>query len=98
MTLVSYLFLLFFKMDELIFKFNVRLKTLLREAFRNQNFKVTWFTNLKKTCIGRNEFSFQFRKIIAHYRRIGYTVNVMRQSARLVFSPMMVDNSVCCLV
>ena len=33
---------------ELIFKFNVGLKTFLRtRAFRNQNFMVTWFTNLR---------------------------------------------------
>ena len=38
------------------------------------------------------DFSFQFRKIIARYRRIGYNLNVMRQSACLVFNPIMVDN------
>ena len=27
-------------------KFNVALKTLLRKGIRNQNFMVTWFTNL----------------------------------------------------
>ena len=32
---------------ELISKYNVGLKTLLNEAFRNQNFMVTWFTNLR---------------------------------------------------
>ena len=37
-------------------------------------------------------FSFQFRKIITRYRRIGYNLNVMRQSACLVFNPIMVDN------
>ena len=31
-------------------------------------------------------FSFQFRKIITQYRRIGYNLNVMRQSACLVFN------------
>ena len=31
------------------------------------------------------DFSFQFRKIITRYRRIGYNLNVMRQSACLVF-------------
>ena len=36
--------------------------------------------------------SFQFRKIITRYRRIGYNLNVMRQSACLVFNPIMVDN------
>ena len=38
-------------------------------------------------------FSFQFRKIITRYRRKGYNLNVMRQSACLVFNPIMVvDN------
>ena len=37
-------------------------------------------------------FSFQFRKIITRYRRIGYNLNVMRQSACLVFNPITVDN------
>ena len=35
---------------------------------------------------------FPFRKIITHYRRIGYNLNVMRQSACLVFNSIMVDN------
>ena len=38
------------------------------------------------------DFSFQFRKIITRYRRIGYNLNVMRQSVCLVFNPIMVDN------
>ena len=37
-----------------------------------------------KKLIGRNDFSFQFRKIISRYKRIGYKLNVMRQSACLV--------------
>ena len=49
-----------------------------------------------KKLIGRIDFSFQFRKIITRYRRmpIGYNFfkNVMRQSACLVFNPIMVDN------
>ena len=44
-----------------------------------------------KKLIGSNDFSFQFRKIIIRYRRIGYNLNVMRQSACLVFNPIMVD-------
>ena len=31
-------------------------------------------------------------KSITHYRRIGYNLNVMRQSASLVFYPIMLDN------
>ena len=37
-------------------------------------------------------FSFQFRKIISHYKRIKYNLNVLRQSACLVFNPILVDN------
>ena len=32
--------------DELIFKYNVGLKTFYVRAFWNQNFMVSWFTNL----------------------------------------------------
>ena len=53
---------------------------------------VTWFTKSFKKLIGSNDFSFQFRKIITRYRRIGYNLNVMRQSACLVFNPITVDN------
>ena len=37
------------------------------------------------------DFSNQFRKIIMHYKRIGYNLNLMRQSACLVINPIMVD-------
>ena len=54
---------------------------------------VTWFTNLRNLRkIGSNGSSFQFRKIKTRSRRIGYNLNVMRQSASLVFNPIMVDN------
>ena len=39
-----------------------------------------------KELIGRNDFSFQFRKIITRYRRMGYNLNVMRLSACLVLT------------
>ena len=37
------------------------------------------------------DFSDQFRKIIMRYKRIGYDLNVMRQSACLIINPIMVD-------
>ena len=37
------------------------------------------------------DFSDQFRKIIMRYKRIGYNLNVMRQSACLVINPITVD-------
>ena len=40
------------------------------------------------------DFSDQFRKIIMRYKRIGYNLNVMRQSACLVINPIKVDGYV----
>ena len=37
------------------------------------------------------DFSDQFRKIIIRYKRIGYNLNVMRQSTCLVINPITVD-------
>ena len=76
---------------ELIPKYNVGLKTLLGEGLSEPEFYGALVYKFKK-LIGRDDFSFQFRKIITRYRRIGYNLNVMRQSACLVFNPIMVDN------
>ena len=42
--------------------------------------------------MGRTDFSDQFRKIIIIHKRIGYDLNVMRQTACLVVNPITVDN------
>ena len=42
--------------------------------------------------MGRTDFSDQFRKIIIRHKRIGYNLNVMRQSACLVINTITVDN------
>ena len=66
--------------------FNALIFPILRDCLQS----VCIFLSLK--LIGINDFSFQFRKIITRYRRIAYNLNVMRQSACLVFNPIMVDN------
>ena len=38
------------------------------------------------------DFSSQFRKVIMRYKRIGYNLNVMRQSACLAINQIMVDS------
>ena len=76
---------------ELTSVLNVGLKTLLREGLSEPEFYGDLVYKFKK-LIERNDFYFQFRKIITRYRRIGYNLNVMRQSACLVFNPIMVDN------
>ena len=77
----------------MISKYNVWLKTLLNEGLSESEFYGDLVYKFKK-LIGSNDFSFQFRKIITRYsyRRIGYNLNVMRQSACLVLNPIMVDN------
>ena len=45
-----------------------------------------------RKVVSRAEFSDQFRKVIIHYKRIGYNINVMRQSAFLVVCPITVDS------
>ena len=42
--------------------------------------------------MGRTDFSDQFQIIIIHHKRIGYNLNVIRQSACLVINPITVDN------
>ena len=63
---------------ELISKFNIGLKTLLLEGLSEPEFYGDLVYKFKN-FIGRNDFSFQFRKPITRYRRKGYNLNVMRQ-------------------
>ena len=53
---------------DLISKFNIGLKTLLREGLSEPEFYGDLVYKFKK-LIGMNDFSFQFRKIITRYRR-----------------------------
>ena len=53
------------------------------------------FSNLVyklKTIVGYTDFSNQFRKIIIRYKRNGYDLNVMRQSACLVLNQIIVND------
>ena len=75
----------------LVSKFNVGLKTFLRHGLSEPEFYGDLVYKFKK-IVGRTDFSDQFRKIIIRYRRIGYNLNVMQQSACLVFNPITVNN------
>ena len=76
---------------ELISKFSVGLKTLLHQGLSEPEFYGDFVYKFKK-IVGRADFSDQFRKIIVRYKRIGYNINIMRQSACLVFNPITVNN------
>ena len=70
---------------KLISKFNVGLKTLLREGLSEPEFYCDLVYKFKKLNEGMTS------KTIIRYKRIGYNLNIMRQSACLVFNPIMVD-------
>ena len=70
---------------ELVSKYNVGLKTLLHQGL-SAEFYGDLVYKFKNKIVGRADFSDQFRKIIVRYKRIGYNINRMRQSACLVFN------------
>ena len=76
---------------ELVSKFNVGFKPLLHQGLSEPEFYFDLVYKFKK-IEGRADFSDQFRKIIERYKRIGYNINIMRQSACLVFNPITVNN------
>ena len=42
--------------------------------------------------VGSDNFSAQFIKIFSHYKKIGYNINVLQQTACLVVNPITVGN------
>ena len=54
-------------------------------------FEIDLVYKLKK-IVGSNNFSAQFIKIISHYKKIGYNINVLQQTACLVVNPITVGN------
>ena len=51
----------------------------------------TWCINSEK-IIGKNDFAYQFKKIVVRYKKIGYNINVMGQTACLVVNPIRVNS------
>ena len=76
---------------DLISKFQVGLKSLLRQGLSEPDFYGDLVYQLKK-IVGSNNFSAQLIKIISHYKKIGYNINVLQQTACLVVNPITVGN------
>ena len=66
-------------------------------------YKLTVFTFIKssiygdlvyklKNIFGSNNFSAQFIKIISHFKKIGYNINVLQQTACLLVNPITFGN------
>ena len=64
-------------------KYNVGLKTLLLQGLSEPEFYGDLVYKFRK-IIGKNDFPYHFKKIVVRYIKIGYNINVMRQTACLV--------------
>ena len=74
----------------MISKFNVGLKSLVHQGLSEPEFYGNLVYKFKKIR-GMTDFSKKLRKIIMRYKRIGYNLNIMRQSACLIINPITVD-------
>ena len=70
-------------------KFNIGLKTLLQQGIAEPIFYSDLVYKFKR-IVGKPNFSDQFKKIVKRYIRVGYNLDIMRQSACLVLNPITV--------
>ena len=69
----------------------IRLKSLLHQGLFEPEFFGDLVYKLKK-IVGSNNFSAQFIKIMSHYKKFGYNINVLQQTACLVVNLITVGN------
>ena len=75
----------FHRHSELIVKYNIGLKTLLQQPIFYGDLVYKF-----KRIVGKPNFCDQFKKIVKRYIRVGYDLDIMRQSACLVLNPITV--------
>ena len=75
---------------DIVSKYNVRLKDFFRRAFRPEFYGDLVYRFRKN--IGKNDFPYHFKKIIVRYKKIGYNIDVLRQTACLVINPIKVNS------
>ena len=74
----------------LLEKYSVSLKTLLQQGISEPEFYGDLVYRFRK-IVGKCNFSEQFRKLINRYKRIGYSLDIMWQTACLVVNHIIVD-------
>ena len=79
----------YYRHSKLIVKYNIGLKTLLQQGISEPIFYGDLVYNFKR-IVGKPNFSDQFKKIVKLYIRVGYNLDIMRQSACLVLNPITV--------
>ena len=72
-------------------EYNVGLRALFLQGLSEPGFYGDLVYKFRK-IIGKNDFPYHFKKIIVRYKKIGYNVNVMRQTACLVVNPIKVNS------
>ena len=75
----------------MVSKLKFGLETLLHQGLSEPEFYRDLVYKFKKS-VRKADFADQFRKNIVRYKRTGYKINIMRQSACLVFNPITVNN------
>ena len=75
----------------MVSKDNVGLKTLLLQGLSEPEFYGDLVYEFRK-IIGKYDFPYRFKKIIVRYKKIGYNIDVLRQTACLVVNPIKVNN------
>ena len=75
--------------DDLVSKFNTGLKSLLKQGLSEPELYGDLVYKVKKIVVN---FSDHVRKLIIRYKRIGYNMNIMRQTACLVVNSITVNN------
>ena len=75
----------------LVSGFQVGLGSLLRRGLSGPGFCGGLVCGLGK-IVGSNNFSAQFVGMVSHYKKIGYNINVLQQTACLVVNPFTVGN------
>ena len=73
-------------------KYNVGLKTLLLEGLSEPEFYGDLVYKFRKIIGTKNDFPYHFKKIIVRYKKIGYNVDVLQQTACLVVNPIKVNS------
>ena len=79
----------YYRHSELIVKYNIGLKTLLQQGISEPIFYGDLVYKFKR-IVGKPNFSDQFKKIVKRYIRVGYNLDIMRQSSCLVLNPITV--------
>ena len=77
---------LYHRHSELIVKYNIGSKSLLKQGISEPIFYGDLVFKFKR-IVGKSNFSDQFKMIVKRHIRIGYILDIMRQSACLVLNP-----------